>query len=290
MQLQKLFENLAKKAGIDINDAEFKTALESIKDVQLKDEIASDMEAKLFDIETAKSNYTLKSHFTALGLNGVDSELKNTLDELLAENEDVRNELYNEKSTPKRVVAAIRKIKELESIKAKADSKGDDGKAAKAQEQIDKLVSDFKVKETTYQQQLLDKEREKNEAITSLKEDIFYSGLKFANDFDLEINQLNAKQKINKALMEKGAKTVYNHTTGKFELKSANDETLDYLDESNNKPSYEDFAKGVLTQNKLLAVSDPSAGKTPLTNQQQQTNNSADNVDYSRFDAAFQQS
>jgi len=288
MQLQKLFENLAKKAGIDINEPEFKTALESIKDVQIKDETASEMESKLFDVETAKSNYDIKKHFTALALNGVDSELKSVIDEILADNDDARNELYGEKSTPKRVSVAIRKIKELTETKAKAEGKGDEGKAAKAQEQIDKLVSDFKTKESTFLQQIADKEKEKIEAITTLKKEVFFSGLKFANEFDIETNSLIAEQKINKALNEKGAKMVYNQQSGKFEMKRADDESLDYLDERNNKTSYEEFAKGVLTQNKLLAVSDPDAGKqNQLQTQQQQTNNLAGNVDFTAFDAAF---
>ena len=286
MQLQKLFENLAKKASIDITDAEFRTALESIKEIQIKDEIASEMESKLFDVETAKSNFEIKKHFTALALNGVDSELRTVIDEILADNEDVRNELYGEKSTPKRVSIAIRKIKELTETKSKAEGKGDDGKAAKAQEQIDKIVSEFKLKESNLLQQVSDKEKEKIDAITSLKKEVFFSGLKFANEFDLETNLLISEQKINKALIEKGAKMVYNQQTGKFEIKRVDDESLDYFDERNNKTSYEEFAKGVLTQNKLLAVSDSDAGKQhqqqPL--QQEKTDSSGIKIDTSLFD------
>lgn len=282
-KLKTLFENLAKKAGADITDAEFAKTLEQLKDIDVSDEIATKIESNLYDIESAKQNYNLKSHFTALGLNGVDAQLKEALDELI-EDDGIRTELFNIKSTPARAAAALRKLKELESAKAKAEGKGDDGKAKKAQEEIDKLISEFKTKEATYLSQIDAKEKEKNEAISNFKEDLFYSGLKFANDFDLETNTLVAKQKINKALTEKGAKKIFNQTTGKFEIKRADDESLDYLDERNNKTSYEDLAKEVLLQNKLLAVADSDATKTnhqPL----QTTTNGSQTVDTSAYDA-----
>ena len=285
MVLQKLFENLAKKAGVDINDDSFKAIAEKLKDTEVSEDIAVKIESNLYDVESAKQNYTLKQHFTALALNGVDSELLATIDELLDGNEDAKNELISIRSTPKRAAALAKKIKELESVKTKADGKGDDEKAKKAQEQIDKLVSEFKAKEATYLSQIEAKEKEKLDTISNFKEELFFSGLKFATDFDLETNQLIAKQKIEKALLEKGAKKIFNTTTGKFELKRADDISLDYLDERNNKSSFEDFAKGVLTQNKLLAVSDSqrdSSQKVPL--QQHQTDSSGIKIDTSAFD------
>lgn len=285
MLLQKLFENLAKKAGVDINDDSFKAISEKLKDTEVSEEIATKIESNLYDVESAKQNYTLKQHFTALALNGVDSELLATIDELLDGNEDAKNELISIRSTPKRAAALAKKIKELESVKTKADGKGDDEKAKKAQEQIDKLVADFKAKESTYLSQIEAKEKEKLDTISNFKEELFFSGLKFATDFDLETNQLVAKQKIEKALLEKGAKKIYNFTTGKFELKRADDLSLDYLDERNNKSSFEDFAKGVLTQNKLLAVSDSQrdiSQKVPLL--QHQPDSSGIKIDTSAFD------
>ncbi len=283
MVLQKLFENLAKKAGVDINDDSFKAISEKIKDTEVSEEIATKIESNLYDVESAKQNYTLKQHFTALALNGVDSELLATIDELLDGNEDAKNELISIRSTPKRAAALAKKIKELESVKTKADGKGDDEKAKKAQEQIDKLVAEFKTKEATYLSQIETKEKEKLDTISNFKEELFFSGLKFANDYDLETNQTIARIKINKALAEKGAKKIFNFNTGKFEIKRADDESLDYLDERNNKTSFEDFAKGVLTQEKILAVTDSRREQTPLQPFQQPTNGQT--VDTSMYDA-----
>lgn len=282
-KLKQLVENLAKKAGIDITDVEFAKTLELIKDIEVSEEIAVKLESNLYDLESAKQNYNLKSHFTALALNGVDAQLKDALDEFI-EDEAVRNELLSVKSTPARVKSALTKIRELESAKAKHEGKGDDGKAKKAQEEIDKLIAEFKTKEATYLSQIAEKEKEKTEAISTFKEELFYGGLKYANDFDLETNLLVAKQKINKALAEKGAKKIYNPTTGKFDMKRADDESLDYLDERNNKTSYEDFAKEILSQNKLLAVTDSTATQhtQPFV---LHTTNGNHTVDTSAYDA-----
>lgn len=285
-RLKKLFENLAKKANVDTTTPEFADFLTKLNDIELPEEVAVKMESNLYDIESAKNNYTLKQHFTALALNGVDSKVQEAMDELL-EDDSIKAELLGIKSTPQRVSALARKIKELESAKAKADGKGDDGKAKKAQEEIDRLVNEFKAKEQKFQADLQAKENEKNEAISNFKEELFFSGLKFANDFDLETNQIVARQKINKALMEKGAKKIFNYQTGKFEIKRADDESLDYLDERNNKTSFEDFAKGVLTQHKLLAVTDIGASKpTPL---QPTPTLGSGQIDTSKFDMAVEE-
>lgn len=282
-KLKQLFENLAKKAGVDTTDESYLKALESIKDIEISEDVATKIESNLYDIESAKQNYNLKSHFTALALNGVDAQLKEALEELI-EDENVRGELLSVKSTPARVKTALGKIRELESAKAKHEGKGDDGKAKKAQDEIDRLVAEFKTKEATYLSQISEKEREKLEAISTFKEELFYGGLKYANDFDLETNLLVAKQKINKALSEKGAKKIYNSTTGKFEIKRADDESLDFLDERNNKTSYEDFAKQILSENKLLAVTDSTAA-THTQPFVQQTTNGGQTIDTSAYDA-----
>ena len=48
------------------------------------------MEAELLNRDLAKSDFKLKTHFTALALNGVDSEIESVMNELLADNDDAR--------------------------------------------------------------------------------------------------------------------------------------------------------------------------------------------------------
>lgn len=259
MKLDKLFESLAKKAGIDTNDTDFISVLDKIKEAELSDTLAYKLEGSLFDKETAKQDYELKSHFTALALNGVDSEIRNVIEEILADNEDLKSELYSIKSTPKRAATLARKIKELEESKAKANSKGDNTKDAKYQAEIDVLMGKLRETEAKYQSELEAERASKYDLIAGFKEDLMLNSFKYATELPSDVNTMMAKQLLNKVATEKGAKIKYNKDTGNFELKRASDETLDWFDERNNKPSYEDFVKGVLTQNKLLAVSDSNA-------------------------------
>jgi len=281
-KLKTLFDSLAKKACVDITDESYIKALEAIKDVEISDEISTKLESNLYDIESAKQNYTLKQHFTALGLNGVDAQLKEALEELI-EDESVRNELLGVKSTPARVRTALAKIKELENAKAKAEGKGDDGKAKKAQEEIDRLVNDFKVKESNYLQEIEKEKKLRSESVENLEHKFFLQGLDYDKSKTIKENLLLADFHINNGLREKQAKRKYNFEDGKFELKRADDESLDYLDERNNKISYEDFVKGVLLNNKLLVTNDGQQQQSaPLF--KQDLTNSGQQVDFSAYD------
>jgi len=284
MKLDKLFESLAKKAGIDTNDTDFISVLDKIKEAEVSDNIAYKLEGSLFDKETAKQDYELKSHFTALALNGVDSEIKNVIEEILADNEELKSELYGIKSTPKRAATLARKIKEIEESKAKANAKGDNSKDIKYQVEIDNLMAKLRETEGKYQSELEAERAAKYDLIAGFKEDLMLNSFKYATELPSDVNTMMAKQLLNKSATEKGAKIKYNKDTGNFELKRASDETLDWFDERNNKPSYEDFVKGVLTQNKLLAVSDSNATQNsvkPLL-QVSQTDSSR-TVDASKF-------
>ena len=281
-KLKTLLDSLAKKAGVDITDESYLKALEAIKDVEISDEISTKLESNLYDIESAKQNYTLKQHFTALGLNGVDAQLKEALEELI-EDESVRNELLGVKSTPARVRTALAKIKELENAKAKAEGKGDDGKAKKAQEEIDRLVNDFKVKESNYLQEIEKEKKLRSESVENLEHKFFLQGLDYDKSKSIEENLLLAEYHINNELTTKGAKRIYNTEIGKFELKRADDTSLDYLDERNNKTSYEDFTKGVLLNKKLLVTNDGQQQQSaPLF--KQDLTNSGQQVDFSAYD------
>ena len=105
---------------MDVESAEFTAALSQVGDASIDDSIAHNMEAELLNRDLAKSDFKLKTHFTALALNGVDSEIEAAMNELLSDNDDARTELLGIKSTPKRAAALAKKIKELESERNKA--------------------------------------------------------------------------------------------------------------------------------------------------------------------------
>lgn len=284
--LNKTLEALAKRAGIDVNDESFKSIIEKVKEVEISDEIATKLESNLFDIESAKQNYNLKTHFTALALNGIDGQVSSIFDELFPEHDDVKQEILGIKGTPKRVEALSKKIKELTEKKASAEGKGDDGKAKKAQEEIDRLINEFKVKEQNYQTQLQSEKTQNLKKLEELQNKFFLQGLEYDKSKTLEENLLLAEYHINNELSQKGAKRIYNEQTGKFELKRVDDESLDWLDERNSKPSYEEFSKGVLTQKKLLAVAGTGNDK-PQPQPQPTPTGGSGLIDTSEFNKAI---
>ena len=200
----------------------------------------------------------------------------------MIEDESVRNELLGVKSTPARVRTALAKIKELENAKAKAEGKGDDGKAKKAQEEIDRLVNDFKAKESNYLQEIEKERSSKYAEIEKLQHKFFLQGLDYDKSKSIEENLLLAEYHINNELIAKKAKRIYNTEIGKFELKRAEDETLDWSDERNNKTSYEDFTKGVLLNKKLLVTNDGTPPKPPIF--APDPANSGQQVDFSAYE------
>ena len=119
--------------------------------------------------------------------------------------------------------------------------------------------------------------------IEKLQHKFFLQGLEYDKSKTIEENLLLAEYHINNELSAKGAKRIYNIEIGKFELKRADDTSLDYLDERNNKTSYEDFTKGVLLNKKLLATNDGTPPKSnPLF--APDPTNSGQQVDFSAFD------
>ena len=137
---------------------------------------------------------------------------------------------------------------------------------------------------STYQSEIEKERQSKFDMIADYKEDLLLHSIKYPNELPQDVNVLTAKQLINKFATEKGAKKVYNKESGKFELKRADDESLDWYDERNNKPlSYEDFVKGALAQNKFIAVSD---SKNDNPQPQQIQANGSGLIDTSKFDKA----
>src|SRR3990167_981894 len=121
--LGEYLTELAKKAGIDIEDAKLKEVVTKVATQEIDDSIVTKLNASYMTTEAAKQNPDIKKHFTASVLNGLDTEL----DSILSDSEfsdDLRAQIKAEKSSYKRVPMLVKAVKELEAAKAGA-SKGD---------------------------------------------------------------------------------------------------------------------------------------------------------------------
>ena len=257
--LADIVEKLAKLAGIDAKNDDFvkliqnKTLADTSIPEKLQD-LFSNALSKLFTVEAAKNDPELKKHFTALALNGVDTELEKIIDTYDIDDE-TKTLLKNTESTYKKVTILPNRLKEKYEKLLTEAKKGKGGEdAEKLKTEITNLNTQLKgLKETTV-------------------EKILYE--KALSDHTNQILDLNIKTLISsKPLLESlprnvaiaAAKQVFDETLGQKKLKVVNDngnvklqtsEGTDYF-ENNEAVTVDKFTDKILADNKLLQVSKP---------------------------------
>ncbi|HMX02914.1 MAG TPA: hypothetical protein PK511_11725 [Chitinophagales bacterium] len=255
MKVSEFIQKLAAKSGINLADEKNKDIATSIASIttELPDESVSKMLGSLMSVDDAKNNSDLKKYFGAQIFDGMDSEFSSIMEEMGFQVSD-REAIKATDSAFKKIGAIGRKIKELEE--KKSESKGKD--KSELQEKINTLTSqlsqltkdhDNKIKElqSTYEKKLTD-----SQVRSILK------GKKYANDqVPQDVNVELALVLLNKALNEN--KAVYVNQNGSLVLKQSQDNTLDWMNSSNEKPSFEQYIDGVLAASKLLAVTPTAA-------------------------------
>jgi hypothetical protein len=226
-----------------------------MQQIDIPDELANAMVSELMSLSGAKNNSSIKSHFIAEALNGVDTELVNTVNEL-----GIDAEIFKDKKNTYDKIRILReKIKELQE--QKGDAKGKE--KAELQKQINdlndklgKTIESHKAEIGKLTQQYDDK----------MMEHLMFSSLQdkdYANrDMPKDVQVKLAKLLLTETLAKRGAKPV--NDNGVLKLKRADDTGLEFFDENHKPVAYEDFVAKTLTDNKLLAVSDPTKGNNPL--------------------------
>ena len=225
-------------------------------------------------IDAAKNNPDLKKHFTATVLNGLDTELSNTMNELeLAE--EIKQELLAEKNSYKRSSLLAKKVKDLEAAKVGAN-KGD---KAEMQKQIDALNQQILAEKTNSVNAVKAKEAEYNDRFKGMLMNQFLSAKQIV-DYAKDESYLLAKTKIMNELKSKG----YNVQLENDALRLTNTDGSDVYVE-NKKIDFNTFAESVLANNKLIVTAAASSGTPPKTNITPPTN--TNNINNSKFSAAM---
>lgn len=260
MLLGDFLNTLAAQSGISADSPELKAILSSptLSAVDLPDSIVAKIQSAHLTLDAAKNNPAVLSHIKAQLYNGVDSELQNTLTEM-GVLDTFKSDFETEKSTPKRISLALKKIAALEKEKSGA-AKGD---KAELQKEIDRLnASVVEVKRGF--------EAEKATLVASHQNEILdydlntqLAGYNYAlpKEMATDLKIQTAKMLINKALKDGDAKLI--RENGALKLKRVSQD-IDYFDSSNQKVEPKKFFDGVLAQNNLLAVATP-AGQTKET-------------------------
>lgn len=251
VKLGTFLTNLAQKfGGVDTTSPEFIELLSANLDIP--DGIAgSFMNANILTEESARNNPKLKTHFTALALNGGDARITAAMDEL-AFSEDARSEILSAQSTFDRIGLLARKAAEIGKQKVDATGKEKESLTTQynaLQQQIATLKQDYEGKLTA-------KDTEFTSKITDyiLRNKMSTRKLDTTR-FDGETMSTIAFNFLTKALQEKGIKIKNENDV--LKLKQAQEESLDYY--FNNQPYTIDMLiDEVLANNKLLAVTDPN--------------------------------
>lgn len=247
--------SLAAKAGVS---SDHKGLIDILSNAELaKITVPEDLENSLNEgltltIESAKNNLELKKHFRASILNGVDAEIKRIADENEFD-EDSKLQLNSEDLTTSRKVRLVTaKIKALQEKKAEANTKD----KPELQEKINALLKEKADAVKTFEDEKKAILAQHEEDLTSYgKRNILAAKKYAASHLDTDTNISLAELLLSKELQAKGAKIV--RRDGQLRLVQAGDPSLDYYNGS-TQPTVEQFIDGVLAQNKLLAVSEPT--------------------------------
>jgi hypothetical protein len=284
MKLGDFLNTMASKIGKQ-NDAGLISvlSLESTKQIDVPDELANAMNAELLSLEGAKNNASIKSHFRAEALNGVDAELASLVKELGLEDDVFKAE----KDTYGKVRALPPKIKEL----LEKEKKGGDGGTLKAdlQKQIVDLNTKLSQTMEAHNAELAKINKQHEGQFMDWQVMNLLKGFQYANkDIPSDVNVKFAKTLIDETLAQRGAKLV--NENGTLKLKQANDVSLDYFDDTHKPVAYQDFVSKILADSKLLAVTDPKKGNTNVPPVPIPASGGGPQMNTAKFDAAMRES
>jgi len=250
VELGALLNTLAKSVGIDAKDEALVSFLSKaeIATATIDDSIARKITSGLLSLEAAKQNPDLKSHFTALALNAVDTELNELANEF-GFDETIKAELATEKSSYKRAVLLARKVKELEAAKVGA-SQGDKSKLALQIDELNSQIADIKSGHSGEIEKLTTAHKADR---INWELNALYSGYDYVMPLSKEANTQVAKSLINAELNAKGLR-IENVDNA---LKLMTSEGTEYYHE-NQKVGIKDFMDKTLAANKVLKIDDKS--------------------------------
>lgn len=288
MKLVDLFTDLAKKAGItDLTDPKFKDFLSS--QLEIDDDTAKKIQSELFNMEAAKANQTLRSHFHAQSMRGVDTEVDRWLTDEDYSDDDKTEIKGLDSSTKKMVTAYNKKIAKLnarmEEIKKGTGKQAQPGELEKLRNDINVLNADIGKIKADHASEIT-KLNEQHIAKMNEKDlDFILSSYNYAfpKEMKLPAKIAAVKAVLMPELTSKGLKLAGNN--GTLELQKS--DGTKYFNEANQETSLTQFIDKVLADNNLLAVAEPNPGGGGGTGTPG-TGGAADKVDKTLLDAVEQ--
>ena len=245
MKGSDFFKDMVKKINKE-NDPAFSELLNL--DVELPDDACNVLVGNLMSLEHAKSK--LKGSLRAETLNGVDAKLAQIISDKLG----LTIEFEQGTDTFQKFDRFAETIKE--ALEKKPEKSSEAEKLAK--QYLEELQKERKERNTDREEaaKLLAQTKADNDAryMNDAKKNAL-RGKEWANKNVSEDTWIKvANESIEEALRKVGAKEVFED--GKLKLVLANDPTSPYFDEKGVTISHDDFVTRVITENKLIAVTE----------------------------------
>lgn len=249
MKLGDLLNKLADKISLQ-QDENFQSfiANSAINSIDIDDALAGSFDTGLMSLDGAKNNTTVLNHFKPILLKSLDDQFA-----VLAEKYGIADEIGAEKSTYKKVGILESKLaSKIADLEARAAGKG--GDADKLTKEIAHLQAELQNLATSKDKEIADLKDGFAKQILSSLVDAELKGKNYANAELGETNVVVARTLLDKAIAEK--KITLINDNGKIRMKSAENPTLDYYDESHKQVGFADFVDKMLAEKHLLAVSE----------------------------------
>ena len=265
-QFGNLLKSLAAKAGIKVDDETLKKILgfADVSQLEIPDEFNTALEGNLLTVDSASANTEVRRKLIAEALNGADSELDRSVDEIGFDDAFKGEWKQITRNTNEKIRKLSKAIKEREA-KIKADAEAGNKKDPNAEAQLNALKAQI----IDLNKNLADAKTTHQVEVDNLKaqnlqdkKDFHLTNLLASkplpkNGIPAEVNILTAKTLIQQEAAKNGLVINFD-ANGQPQLKQRKDGAeIDYF--IDNKPvNYSSFVDGVLAQNKFLQVNDPN--------------------------------
>lgn len=279
---------LASMAGISQSDPALVEILSSseFSNSKIPDEISQRISSALFTMDAARNNETLRKHFHAEILNGLDNNIQSVIERYQLDPE-ITESINAEKKTTEKYNRLIEKMQDLQNRKSAAVTKTAKNEV---ENEIQNLNNQIKDLQSKLQNAPIERDQYWSEKLRAKAVQSLLGSYQYANEKDIPKDVLieTASVLLNKKLNESRIRLEYNTDQDNISLKT--ESGLDFY-KDNTPVSFKSFVDGVLSESKLLTIPGASTPTPNAANPKPMPQNivsgGGKSVDASKFYAAF---
>ena len=242
---------LCSLAGIDSSDPALIGIISSsdFSNTRLPEDLVQKINSSLFTLDAARNNETLRKHYHAEILNGLDSNIYSLIDKLEID-QSVAEELKNEKKTTEKYNKLVEKVIELQEKKANTKSISNKSELETEILKLNNQIKDLstKLKDAPYERDKHWSEKLKNKAIENTLSNYRYSN---EENIPKEVLIETAKVLLNKKLSDSKVSIEYDNEKDNISLKT--ESGMDFY-QDNSPVSFKSYVDSILAESKLLEI------------------------------------